>query len=107
MPVTAISPPAFFYYLFSNDNEVTKPYFISLVLLMLGTSYFLGSLYRKGELGLFFRPTRVHMWGLVIGIPVFWLCAATTPIYLGNIMGVYYLFLTITNYVFGIHRETA
>lgn len=104
---TAISASAFFHYLLSNPNDLTMPYLSTLIFLMVGTAYFFGFLYRKGELGLFFLPTRVHMWGLVIGIPVFWLCATTTAIYLGNIMGIYYVFLTITNYAFGIHREYA
>jgi hypothetical protein len=95
---TVLSPIKFITHIFLHPDVITLPYVgASLILFALIFSS-LHFLQKRGDLGLFLIPGRVHLWGLIIGIPILCFLSIGIASYFGYLLLGYYIALCIVNY---------
>jgi hypothetical protein len=106
-PAVLISPIKFALFVFSHPGATTFPYilgFLAILLLMLSGIIYLQ---KKGDLIFFFYPSKLHTWGLAIGVPILCFLSTFMTPYLIYQLFAFYLVLSTVNYLIQTRKKSA
>lgn len=106
-PAYTISPILFAGFVFSNPNSETFPYIVAYIATFLVLVVGLMFLSRRGHLGLFLRPTKVHTIALAIGFPILFCLGMVLIPYLTYALVGYYLLVCTVSYLITSRGRTA
>jgi hypothetical protein len=83
---------------FTHPTISTFPYILgisAIILLLLGGAFVL---HRRGDLGCFLRPSKLHVWGLALGVPVLCVISLLRLPYFTYLVLAFYLILSTIRY---------
>jgi hypothetical protein len=98
-PVTVISPIKFALFAFTHPDSSTFPYILGISALLLLLIISAVVLHRRGDLVNFIRPSRFHMWGLALGVPLLCVISSIRLPYISYQLVAFYLILSTIRYL--------